>query len=236
MLTQGPGKTKSVSSACSSGGIFAQLASKLNPFAAQDPYTQLDCTVARVDIVDGHATVEPVLMQSQKVTITAEGKVNLQTEELTVDFNTRPREGIGVSPGMFTNPFIKLEGTLASQGSPWAPRVRHPARSPQQLQAHRWSRRDSWTALAERRTCAGRRSKRAARGAAPADGSAKEAPTRESRLQVRCGTYRISSSRCSRSAIDVATVARPTSVDSRSDAVVSMTRSTSHRAFHKPWS
>jgi uncharacterized protein involved in outer membrane biogenesis len=96
------------------GGIFAQLASKLNPFAAEDPYTQLDCTVARVDIVDGHATVEPVLMQSQKVTITAEGKVNLQTEDLTVDFNTRPREGIGVSPGMFTNPFIKLEGTLAS--------------------------------------------------------------------------------------------------------------------------
>jgi hypothetical protein len=40
--------------------------------------------------------------------------VDLHTEELTVDFNTRPREGIGISPGMFTNPFIKLEGTLAS--------------------------------------------------------------------------------------------------------------------------
>ena len=70
--------------------------------------------MARVDIVDGQATVKPVLMQSEKVTVTANGKVDLHTEELTVDFNTRPREGIGVSPGMFTNPFIKLEGTLAS--------------------------------------------------------------------------------------------------------------------------
>jgi AsmA family protein len=64
--------------------------------------------------VDGHATVEPALMQSKKVTITANGKVDLHTEDLTVDFDTRPREGIGVSPGMFTNPFIPLEGTLAS--------------------------------------------------------------------------------------------------------------------------
>ena len=114
LLTQGPGKTKGDLLGMFGGDIFAQLASKLNPFSAQDPYTQLDCTVARVDIVDGRATVEPVLMQSKKVTVTASGKVDLHTEELTVDFNTRPREGIGVSPGMFTNPFIKLEGTLAS--------------------------------------------------------------------------------------------------------------------------
>ena len=53
-------------------------------------------------------------MQSKKVTVTANGKVDLHTEELTVDFNTRPREGLGISPGMFTKPFIKLDGTLAS--------------------------------------------------------------------------------------------------------------------------
>ncbi len=114
LLTQGPGETKGDLLGMIGGGIFAQLASKLNPFSAQDPSTQVDCTVARVDIVDGRATVEPVLMQSKKVTVTANGKVDLHTEELTVDFDTRPREGIGVSPGMFTNPFIKLEGTLAS--------------------------------------------------------------------------------------------------------------------------
>ena len=114
LLTQGPGKVKSGLLGAYGSGILSQLAGKLNPFSAQDPFTQLDCTVARVDIVDGHATVKPVLMQTEKITVTADGKVDLHTEDLTVDFNTRPREGIGVSPGMFTNPFIKLEGTLAS--------------------------------------------------------------------------------------------------------------------------
>ena len=156
------------------GGIFAQLASKLNPFSAQDPYTQLDCTVARVDIVDGQATVEPVLMQSEKVTITANGKVDLHTEELTVDFNTRPREGIGVSPGMFTNPFIKLEGTLASPRVGLAPRAQHPAPSPQQPPAHRWLRKALWTAPAERRTCARQTLEEAAHPAAAADKAAKD--------------------------------------------------------------
>ena len=114
LLTQGPGRIKSGLLGAYGSGILSQLAGKLNPFSAQDPFTKLDCTVARVDIVDGHATVKPVLMQSEKITVTADGKVDLHTESLTVDFNTRPREGIGISPGMFTNPFIKLEGTLAS--------------------------------------------------------------------------------------------------------------------------
>lgn len=49
-----------------------------------------------------------------KVTVVALGKVDLHTEELTINFNTRPREGVGISAGMFTNPFIELAGTLAS--------------------------------------------------------------------------------------------------------------------------
>ena len=75
---------------------------------------KLDCTIARVDIVNGQVTVQPVLVQSEKVTISAQGTIDLQTEKLSIDFNTRPRKGIGVSPGMFTNPFIRLEGTLTS--------------------------------------------------------------------------------------------------------------------------
>jgi hypothetical protein len=70
--------------------------------------------VVRVNIVDGQATVSPVLMQSQKVAVVAGGKIDLRTEELKFDFNTRPRRGIGVTAGMFTNPFIELAGTLAS--------------------------------------------------------------------------------------------------------------------------
>jgi hypothetical protein len=114
LVTLGPGKVKSGVVGIIGSDLIGELAGKLNPFAAQDPYTQLDCVVTRADIADGHVTVNPVLMQAEKVTVVALGKVDLHTEALTVNFNTRPREGIGISAGMFTNPFIDLEGTLAS--------------------------------------------------------------------------------------------------------------------------
>ena len=112
LVTQGAGKTKANFLNVIGGDVINQLRGKLNPFKAQDPFTQLDCTVVRADIVNGAVTVEPVLMQTQKVTVAAKGKLDLHDEHITVDFDTRPRKGIGVSPGMFTNPFIRLEGTL----------------------------------------------------------------------------------------------------------------------------
>lgn len=114
VVTQGPGKLPSGVLGLVGGDLLRELVGKLNPFAAQDPYTQLECTVVRADIVDGQVTVHPVLMQSAKVTIVAGGRIDLGTEALRLNFNTRPRTGVGLSAGMFTNPFIEVAGTLAS--------------------------------------------------------------------------------------------------------------------------
>jgi len=46
--------------------------------------------------------------------VVAGGELDLHTEALQVDFNTRPRTGIGISAGMFATPFIQIAGTLAS--------------------------------------------------------------------------------------------------------------------------
>jgi uncharacterized protein involved in outer membrane biogenesis len=112
LLTQGAGKTKAEFLDAFGGNVLAELRSRLNPFRAQDPFTKLDCTVVRADIVDGAVTVKPVLLQTLKVTVVAQGNIDLHTEKFNFDFDTRPRKGIGVSPGMFANPFIKVEGTL----------------------------------------------------------------------------------------------------------------------------
>jgi uncharacterized protein involved in outer membrane biogenesis len=114
VVTQAPGKLPSGALGLIGGDLLRELVGKLNPFSAQDPYTVLDCTVVRADIVDGQVTVSPVLMQSEKVTIVAGGKIDLGTEALRLNFNTRPRTGVGISAGMFTNPFIEVAGTLAS--------------------------------------------------------------------------------------------------------------------------
>lgn len=114
VFTQGKGRVKKGVIGVLGSDILSQVGSQLNPFSAEDPYTKVECTVVKIKIVDGQAKVDPVLMQSDKVTVTAEGTVDLRTEEISFDFNTRPRKGIGISPGMFTNPFIELAGTLKS--------------------------------------------------------------------------------------------------------------------------
>jgi len=114
LLTQGPGKTKATFLNAFGGDVINQLRGKLNPFRTQDPFTLLECTVVRAEVTDGAVVVQPMLMQTQKVTVVAKGKLNLHDEHITLDFDTRPRKGIGVSPGMFTTPFIRLEGTLTT--------------------------------------------------------------------------------------------------------------------------
>jgi hypothetical protein len=67
-----------------------------------------------MDIVDGVATINPMLAQSEKITIVADGTVDFNDERLDISFNTKPRKGVGVSADMFLTPFIQLGGTMAS--------------------------------------------------------------------------------------------------------------------------
>jgi uncharacterized protein involved in outer membrane biogenesis len=113
-MRYGAGKTKQGLLRVLGGSVIEQLAVKLNPFIESDPYTRLECLIVRAKLVDGLASVDPVLMQSEKVVVAAQGNIDLRTEKLTFDFSPRPRRGIGISTGMFTTPFIQLEGTLAN--------------------------------------------------------------------------------------------------------------------------
>lgn len=114
LLTLGPGRLQNGLLGRVSGDVVAQLTSALNPFEAQETHTQLECGLALVKIDSGLATVEPVIIQSEKVMILAGGTVDLKTEKLALEFNTQPRKGVGVSADMFVTPFVALRGTLAS--------------------------------------------------------------------------------------------------------------------------
>jgi len=69
--------------------------------------------VMALAIADGISTLEPLILQGEKVTIVGEGEIDLKTEEIMVKFNTQPRKGIGISADMFVTPFVTLDGTLA---------------------------------------------------------------------------------------------------------------------------
>jgi uncharacterized protein involved in outer membrane biogenesis len=114
VVTQKPGKIETGIVTQLGDDVLSELAGKVNPFASKDPYSVLECTVVRADIVAGEATVRPFVFQTEKVAVVADGRIDLRTEAVALGFSTRPRKGVGISTGMFTNPFIELAGTLSS--------------------------------------------------------------------------------------------------------------------------
>ena len=94
--------------------ILLTLLNAFNPFAKQDAATEMQCGVALLSIADGLATLEPMAFQSDKMTMLGDGRIDLGTEKLNLEWITKPRKGIGISASMITNPYIKLGGTLAA--------------------------------------------------------------------------------------------------------------------------
>ena len=97
-----------------SADILLTLLNAFNPFAKEDAVTELQCGVAQVVFEDGFATLEPMALQSDKMTMLGKGKIDLSTEKLDLQWVTKPRKGIGLSASMITNPYIKLGGTLSN--------------------------------------------------------------------------------------------------------------------------
>jgi uncharacterized protein involved in outer membrane biogenesis len=114
LLTAGKGQIENNLLATVSGDVFAKLFSALNPFSKTDPFTTTDCTIVSLNISDGMADIASLYSQGDKVKIVGGGDIDLNTEALNIEFNTKPRKGVGVSADMFVTPFVKLKGTLAS--------------------------------------------------------------------------------------------------------------------------
>lgn len=114
IVTQGAGKVDNRAMGFFSTDIVAELFNALNPFAENEPYSNWECTVVGLDVVDGVATINPMLAQGEKITIVADGTVDFNDEKLDISFNTKPRQGVGVSADMFLTPFIRLGGTIAA--------------------------------------------------------------------------------------------------------------------------
>ena len=53
-------------------------------------------------------------MNTVQLSMFSLGTIDLRTEKLDINFNTKPRTGIGLSAGVLINPLTKVGGTLAS--------------------------------------------------------------------------------------------------------------------------
>ena len=113
-IYQGTGKLASAGMDLLFSDFLTQLFTQLNPFAETDEYTTLECAVFAAHAESGVIKAFPLIVHTEQLTILSEGTVDLNTEVLDLSFNTKPRTGIGLSPGMVINPLIKVGGRLTS--------------------------------------------------------------------------------------------------------------------------
>ena len=75
----------------------------------RDDVTETNCMVAHIELKEGLAEIEDLLLDTQRITIAASGIMNLETEELNLVIAPRPKRPSLVS---LANP-VRIEGTLA---------------------------------------------------------------------------------------------------------------------------
>ncbi len=85
----------------------------MNPFAEEDPYTELECGVLRAEFSEGTAYLSPLLMRTSNMVIAGAGTIDLESGQIDISFDTKPHEEIGLAAVEFVTPFVELNGTLA---------------------------------------------------------------------------------------------------------------------------
>ncbi len=113
LFLQGPGRINNSMIGKLSGDIIAQLFSALNPFANSEEFTNWECSAFGIAFESGEGEIDTFLLQGEKIMVVGGGDIDLNTEKLNVEFNTKPRKGVGISADMFVTPFVALSGTLA---------------------------------------------------------------------------------------------------------------------------
>jgi hypothetical protein len=91
---------------------LGELFEAVNPFAKTEKTTGLNCAVYIANLGDGKAEIQDVVIQTDKLTIVSAGIIDLKTEKYNINFETRPRTGLGISASTITNPYIRLGGSL----------------------------------------------------------------------------------------------------------------------------
>jgi uncharacterized protein involved in outer membrane biogenesis len=81
----------------------------LSPRWQRQPVTDMNCMVAHIELKDGLARIEDILLDTRRITIAGSGILDLETEELDVFLAPRPKRASLVS---LANP-VEITGTLS---------------------------------------------------------------------------------------------------------------------------
>jgi uncharacterized protein involved in outer membrane biogenesis len=114
-LIGGEGRLRATALRVFTGDFLSEVVTTVNPFVKKDPYTNVQCAVALVQVENGKAVGKPILVaQTDRLRIFANADVDLSTEKFNADIRTVPQKGLGLSVTDLVNPYVKLGGTLAN--------------------------------------------------------------------------------------------------------------------------
>ena len=113
-LEVGPGQLAASNYTFLTNDFIAELLGILNPFSKTREFTQIECAVAAAEIESGQVALDPIVLQTEQLTVVSQGAIDLGTEKIDLTFNSKQRKGLGFSASDLVNPFIKVGGTLAS--------------------------------------------------------------------------------------------------------------------------
>jgi hypothetical protein len=109
----GSGKLAPMGATILTSDFVTELLRTLNPWSKTEQFTELECAVIAADIESGQMKIDPAILHLKRVTVLASGGIDLASERIDLRFDSRQREGLGVSATDLVNPFIKVGGTLA---------------------------------------------------------------------------------------------------------------------------
>lgn len=108
----GAGRTRDLLGFRRLSNLFTQFLRAGKSSDIEDSYISLECAFYQVGVIDGIATTEKLAVQTDKVTVVANGTVKLANEALDLSIRAKPRKGIGISVLGIAKSFVKLGGTL----------------------------------------------------------------------------------------------------------------------------
>lgn len=92
--------------------LVMETLNKLNPFRKDDPTTELKCGLVHFSAEQGVlSSRKQLVMETSKMEIVGDGKVDLDKEQLSITFSPIAKSGIGLNVGSLVK-FLKLGGRL----------------------------------------------------------------------------------------------------------------------------
>ncbi len=97
------------------GDMLEETLNTINPFRKTDPYTDFECIIVPLSVVDGKVTAAPSIFAStDKIRFVVQGSVNLESEEIRIGVRSTPRRIVSFSAAELMNPYLQVIGTLSS--------------------------------------------------------------------------------------------------------------------------